>query len=144
MAADPFDELRAEADATLEEAAIPEHWGTEVKLAEGEEFGGRFRRTEVDDRWDTPRSVYLLLDRDGQLCFLRGGRKVLDRQMEKASPGEGDWILVKRGEDGVNPSGQTYFNYAVKTRPCTDPLPAERMLESGAGGLPELDDDIPF
>jgi hypothetical protein len=139
---DFFDELRREADETLEETAIPAHWGAPVELAEGEDFAGRFRRSEADDNWDPPRPVYLLTDREATPCFLRGGRKVLDRQMENASPAEGDWILVKRGEDGVNASGQTYHTYAVKTRPCAESLPAEHALEGGV--QPEPDDDVPY
>ena len=66
-----FDVLLAEAEARLDQEAVPEHLGTEITLAEGEHWTGTYRGGDIDDGFDPPRAVVLLTELDGELRFLR-------------------------------------------------------------------------
>ena len=99
-----FTELLAEAEARLDDQGVPEHFGEELVLAEGEEYTGRSRGEDLDRAFDPPRIVYLLADLDGTRRFLRS-RTMLERQMREAEPAVGDYLAgrgrrPRRGSPG--------------------------------------------
>ena len=140
--------MLADAEQRLEYDGLPEEYGENVELAEGESFTGRYRGTTLDNAWDPPREVYLLLDRDGENRYIRE-RAVLKREMQQAAPTPGDWIVIIRGEDGTTKDGNMFHRYAVRARLCGEPLPEQsapsRKAEPAApqGPLGD-DDDLPF
>jgi hypothetical protein len=149
-----FAELLAEAEAHLDDQGVPDHFGTELTLAEGESWSGRYRGEDEDRAFDPPRGVYLLAEPDGTPYFLRR-RAMLERQMRDAEPAVGDYLAVVRGADSVTKAGNTLQTWGVSSRPCPDPLPevakaAEPEAEAGEGAEAEdggevaVPSDIPF
>ena len=80
-----FDDLLRETEEAVDESGLPEDAGDEITLAEGENWIGRFRRQDADSSYGEPRAIYLLTDREGNDCFMRG-RTMLDNQMSAAAP----------------------------------------------------------
>jgi hypothetical protein len=121
-----FDDLLHEAEDAADESELPKDAGEEITLAEGERWVGRFRREAVDTTYGEPRVIFLLTDRDGNDCFIRG-RTMLENQMKKAAPAPSDGLAIVRREDGVNKDGQGFHRHIVKSRPFEEPsaeLPA--------------------
>jgi hypothetical protein len=141
---DVYDELRREAEEAAEGSGLPEDAGSEVSLAEGESFAGRFRREDVDS--DYGRTIFLLLDRKGEKCFVRG-RTMLESQMRDAAPAAGDVVAIARAEDGTNSQGQSFHRYQVRSGPAPG-LPAGEDKPATeperAGGQVGPDEDLPF
>jgi hypothetical protein len=133
---DVFAELLAEAEARLETGGIPEDWGDELKLAEGEHFSGRFRGTVVDTKWDPPRDVFLLAGPHGRLFFLRS-RAMLASEFREADPSVGDAVVIVRGPDANGKNG-AYHVYSVRSRPSAAAMPEAKATQLGP------DDDLPF
>ena len=140
-----FTALLAEAEDRLDEELTPPHFGSEVVLAEGEDFRGRFRGEDLDKAFEPPRLVFLLVDPDGAPCFLRA-RTMLERRMREASPAVGDWIAVVRGQDGETRAGNPLQSWGVSSRPCSDPLPEFEFEDGGGddGRSGQLNDDGPL
>jgi hypothetical protein len=153
-----FSALLAEAEANLDDQGVPDHFGTELTLAEGESWSGRYRGEDEDRAFDPPRGVYLLADPDGTSYFLRR-RAMLERQMRDAEPAVGDYLAVVRGADSSTKTGNTLQTWGVSSRPCPDPLPevataAEPEAAAAASGEDAdgaededevaVPDDIPF
>jgi hypothetical protein len=139
-----FAELLAEAEARLDEQGVPDHFGEELTLAEGESWSGRFRGKDEDRAFDPPRPVYLLAELDGTPYFLRR-RTMLERQMREAEPAVGDYLAVVRGADGVTKAGNSLQTWGVSSRPCSDPLPETSEAGEGGGEDEAAEaDDIPF
>lgn len=115
------DELLNQARENVSERDDGE-WGYRVVLEPDSGFVGRWRGQTVrsGDYGDQP--VYLFWDADGALCFIYGGRVVLDRKIETASPSEGDSVAVMRGEDEFS-NGRTLHRFGVAVEPNPDPLP---------------------
>jgi hypothetical protein len=130
-----FDDLLREAEDAADESELPKDAGEEITLAEGERWVGRFRREDVDTTYGEPRAIFLLTDRDGNDCFIRG-RTMLENQMRKAAPEAGDAVAIVRREDGQNKEGQAFHRHIVKSRPFEEP-----SVELPAGGQT---DDPPF
>lgn len=118
-------------------------WGERVELEPGDSFVGRWKgETEGRTKEGGAFTVYLFWGRDGKRRFMfqtaRLGWEIRDLQ-----PAIGDEVAVVRGSDlpaqsGKNPTQR----YAVRARPCSDPLPeAEKADESAqlAAG-----DEFPF
>ena len=135
---DFFDDLRRETEEAADESGLPEDAGDEITLAEGENWIGRFRRQDADSSYGEPRAIYLLTDREGNDCFIRG-RRVLDNQMSAAAPTAGDALAIVRSEDGQNKEGQAFFRFTVRSRPYEEP-PAEEPVSSQLGP----DDEPPY
>jgi hypothetical protein len=133
---DEWDDLARAADERLEEleAEQPEEWGEWVSLAEGEDFRGYWRRRDVDTSGQYgERPVYLLLNDKREPVFIRGGLKILDAEMERAAPSEGDLVLIVRGQDGPGKDGGVAHRYVVRTKPA----PQVELASSGPTDLPE-------
>jgi hypothetical protein len=128
-----YADLAVEAEQRLDDQGVPEHWGVELLLSEGEQFAGRFRASEIDHNFKPPRPVFLLLEPTGAPCFIRS-RTVLEREMAEVEPG--DHLVILRGQDTETRQGNTLQMYGVAHRPGSEPLPN--------GGAPATDDDIPF
>jgi hypothetical protein len=131
----------------LEEEGEADDLGERVELDELDTFLGRWRgegvmRTKERGSVD----VYLLWDRDGAKRFhYRNTRLVWE--IEDLKPQIGDEIAIVRGEDleaqgDRNPTQR----YAVKIRPCSDPLPGEEPKGelSAKGGQLADDEELPF
>jgi hypothetical protein len=136
---DFFDDLLRETEEAADESELPKDVGEEITLAEGERWVGRFRREDVDNTYGEPRAIYLLTDREGADCFIRG-RTMLENQMKKAAPADGDALAIIRREDGQNNQGQAFFRFIVKARP----FPKEPDAELPAGSQLGPDDGPPF
>ena len=132
---DGWEDLEREVDERLEELdqEIPEEWGEVVSLAEGERFRGFWRGRGVDTSGQFgERPVYLLLDEDRRQVFIRGGLKILDKEMDKAAPSEGDLVFVARGPDGPGKDGGVSYRFVVRTKPGLQP----ELAASSQGDLP--------
>jgi hypothetical protein len=90
-----FTALLREAEARVGDEGLPEHFGEELLLAEGESYSGRYRGEDYDARYDPPRLVYLLADLDWTPHFIRA-RAMLERQMREAEPAHGDYVVLVR------------------------------------------------
>jgi hypothetical protein len=107
-----FDALLEEVESRLAEmASSPEEdeWGYVVRLDVGDRFKAWFRRQETAEGHFGPQPVYLLLDSDGRLCRLYGGRLKLDEGFDNANPAPGDKLVIARAPDSA--SGR--HNYIV-------------------------------
>jgi len=118
--------MLAEAEEASADVLRPKHFGYEVELAEGEHYSGRYRGRDVDPAFDRP--VYLLLDTEGEPCFIRS-RTVLEREFETKRPSEGDRLVIVRGEDGEGQRG-TYHRYGLAVRPFADPPAGAAVADS--------------
>ena len=130
---DEWEDLERDADERLEqlEEEIPDEWGEWVSLAEGERFRGFWRGCSVDTSGQYgDRPVYLLLDQDLRPVFIRGGLKILDAEMDKAAPGEGDLVFIRRGTDGPGKEGGVSYRFVVRTKPAPQ---AELPYEQARG-----------
>jgi hypothetical protein len=141
---DVFDDLAREAEKAADESGLPDDAGTEISLAEGENFVGRFRRDAADT--DYGRAIFLLADRQGENCFIRG-RTMLENQMSAAAPSQGDAIAIFRSQDGTNNQGQSFHRYIVRSRPFEAPgLRAARDKPAPEPPATQLgpDDEFPY
>lgn len=134
-----YDDLFGEAaeNASQDSTADPS-WGAELKLAENEQWAGRYRGSDVSTGFGDDRAIHLLEDADGNPVYIRGRTK-LDRQFEKASPSLGDVVAIVRLADVVLDSGNTMHDYGVASKPATKGTAA---VSRPVGSL--ADDDIPF
>lgn len=131
-----WDDLERAADERLDEleAKQPAEWGEWLSLAEGERFRGYWRGYEFDTSGQYgERPVYLLLDQDLKRVFIRGGLVILDAEMDKAAPKEGDLVFIARGADGPGKEGGKSYRFVVRTKPA----PQAELASSGPTDLPE-------
>jgi hypothetical protein len=135
-----WDELVAEAKSRLAEQEAEEQeasaeLGESVQLDEQQGFTGRWRGhgTAFTQRGNV--EVYLLFDGGGARRFIWPTTR-LRREIDELQPNVGDEIAILRGNDIPNsdPDRNPAQRYAVRVRPCADPLPGE----------PPADTDIPF
>jgi hypothetical protein len=103
-------------------------WGYRITLEPGDRFLGRWRGETATSGDFGEQPVYLLWDRDGQDCFIYGGRVVLDRKIRAAAPGTGDSIAIARIEDEFA-NGRTLHRFGIATGPNESPLPGEDVQE---------------
>jgi hypothetical protein len=141
-------ELLTEAQLRLQELEKQQQddevdWGDRVELDPGDSFVGRWKgETEGRGKDGGTFTVYLFWDRDNKRRFMFQTTR-LGWEIRDLAPQLGDEIAVVRGTDlpaqsGKNPTQR----YAVRSRPCSDPLP-ETPTEGGGEQL-AVDADIPF
>jgi hypothetical protein len=142
------DELLTEARLRLQELEKQQKddevdWGDRIELQPGDSFVGRWKgETEGHNKDGGTFTVYLLWDRDGKRRFMFQTTR-LGWEIRDLAPAVGDEIAVVRGTDLLAQSGRSPTQrYAVRSRPCSDPLP-ETPSETGGEQL-AVDDDIPF
>lgn len=154
MSAGDWEELLADAKRRLSEQEAEEQeasaeLGEVVELAEEEAFTGRWRGygTAWAKRDGTPTAVdvYLLWDIDGARRFIWPKTR-LRSEIDELQPNVGDEIAIVRGTDIPNsdPALNPTQRFAVRVRPCDDPLPDAPAPEEPASDEPAADDDIPF
>jgi hypothetical protein len=125
-------ELIRRAQERSEGAVAPEEWGEIVELEEdGGVFVGRYLGSALDERWDPPRTLYLLLGEDGARGYMPA-RFRLEQEMGRVSVGE--TVAMYRGPDVETKSGNTVHTYGVESEPNKEPLPEAAAPDS----------DLPF
>jgi len=125
--------IRRLAELEAEEQDLVE-LGERVELAELENFRGRWRGVGPMRTKDGTKDVYLLWDETGQPRFHYQTTRLV-WEIEDLNLQVGDEIAIVRGKDlpatgDRNPTQR----FAVRIRPCKDPLP----------GQGEQADEIPF
>jgi hypothetical protein len=120
--------------------------GERIELDPGEYFRGRWRadelvmRTKEGDEFP----VYGLWDANGKPRF-HYRNAALVAEIDAAKPAIGDEIVLVRGEDrSFETKGgelRTMHRYAVSTKPCDDPLPAEA---ASAAAPVDYGEEAPF
>lgn len=119
-------------------------WGERIELEPGDSFVGRWKgETEGRTKDGGAFTVYLFWDRDGKRRFMFQTAR-LGWEIRDLVPAVGDEIAVVRGTDlpaqsGKNPTQR----YAVRARPCSDPLPETGKAEESGDQLGD-DDEFPF
>jgi hypothetical protein len=124
--------------AELEETDDGDELGERVELDVGDGFLGRWRgegtmRTKDGDEI----LVYLLWDEDRPRFHYRNAALV--SEIEELKPQVGDDVAIARGEDRefeVKGERRTMKRFAVRVRPCTDPLPGPAPEPAAAADLP--------
>ena len=103
-------------------------WGYRIALEVGDSFMGRWRGETVTPTDYGEQPVYLFWDGEDALCFLYGGKKVLDRRVRHAAPTIGDSIAIFRAEDETT-NGRTAHIFGVAAVANSDPLPDEETQQ---------------
>jgi hypothetical protein len=118
---------------------VPEDWGKLLEIPEDGDFVGRYLADTSDERWDPPRPVFLLVDSEGERCWIPG-RYRLVQEMQRVKPGRGADIAVFRDFDIETKNG-TMHVYGVEAEPNDAPLSGDP-----AGKPDQLgdDEDMPF
>jgi len=146
------DELLTEARLRLQELEQQQaddeiDWGERVELEPGDSFIGRWRGDAIGrSKEGGAFTVYLFWDREGEHRFMFQTTR-LGWEIDDLKPAVGDEIAVVRGTDLPAQSGRNPTQrYAVRARPCSDPLPGEADVQRENEGAAQLavDDDIPF
>lgn len=134
---------RALAEQEAEEVEQSEQLGESVELDEGEAFTGRFRGYGKAFTRNGEREVALVWDADGKRRFFWPKAR-LTRELDELRPAVGDEVAVVRGADipSSDPDRNPTQRFAVRVRPCGDPLPGDRKTATAGGSPP--DSDIPF
>lgn len=110
--------------AKAEEGPGGGEWGYRVTLEVGETFVGRYRGETVATGGDYgDQTLYLLWDKDGAKCYMRGHAS-LKRQFEEASPSIGATVGIARSKD-YQSGENTGYSYGVVADPNDDPLPED-------------------
>lgn len=144
------DDLLQEAKERLQqqedEDQVGDDLGDQIELGVGEHFHGRWRGDDgTMQTRDGAVSVYLLWDQDGGRHFHYKNARLV-QEIDDLRPTVGDEVLILRGPDveftAKGGETRTMYRFAVRARPCPDPLPAGRPTSAVASGSP--DDDFPF
>jgi hypothetical protein len=130
------DDLAARARERAQGSAVPDDWGKLLEIPEEGDFVGRYVADASDERWDPPRPVFLLVDSDGERCWIPG-RYRLVQEMERAKPGRGADVAIFRDADIETKNG-TMHVYGVEAEPNDTPLPGEAASQLGD------DEDMPY
>jgi hypothetical protein len=145
---DVFDDLVKEARERLVELEEREddELGERVTLLVDEVFTGRWRgegvmRTKEGDTID----VYLLWDANEAPRFHYKSTRLV-WEVEEAKPQIGDAVVVVRGKDipATSADRNPTQRFALKVRPCSDPLPGQAPQAELPKGEGKSGDDIPF
>jgi hypothetical protein len=136
------DDLRRRAQEAAQGTTVPEEWGTAVSLEEDDEFVGRYRGRDTDQRGN---AIYLFWDEDGEPRFFWHAYR-LEQGMESEKPAVGDTVLVFRGENYKTrfdePGEASGIAYGVAVERNEAPLPEGATSEPSPAA--EDDDGIPF
>jgi hypothetical protein len=119
-------------------------WGERIELDPGDSFVGRWKgETEGRSKDGGTFTVYLFWDGDGKRRFMFETVR-LGWEIRDLAPAVGDEVAVVRGTDLPAQSGRSPTQrYAVRSRPCSDPLPETAQPDEDGEQL-AVDDDIPF
>jgi hypothetical protein len=137
------DELRRRARENAQKTPLPEEWGTAVSLEVDDEFEGRYRGRDTDQRGNP---VYLFWDEDGELRFFWHAYR-LEQGMDNEKPEVGDTVFVFRDEnyetrfDKTGEASGIAYGVAVERNEAPLPDAAASKPEPGPS---EDGDDIPF
>jgi hypothetical protein len=97
-------------------------WGYRVTLETGEHFEGRWRGETIATGGDYgDQRLFLLWDRDGQECYVRG-YAALARKVDDETPGLGASVVIVRGDD-YQSAGGTGYSFGIASEPNDAPLP---------------------
>jgi hypothetical protein len=142
------DELLTEARLRLQDLEKQQQddevdWGERVELKPGDSFVGRWKgEAEGRNKDGGTFTVYLFWDRDGKRRSMFQTTR-LAWEIRDLGPAVGDEVAVVRGTDLPAQSGKNPMQrYAVRARPCSDPLP--ETAQPDEGGQLAVDDGIPF
>jgi hypothetical protein len=117
-----YDDLRRRARENAQGTPIPEEWGTSVSLEVGDEFIGRCRGKDVDQR---EKPIYLFWDDDEEPRFFWHSYR-LEQGMEREGWSIGDGALIFRTDNYETrydkPGEPTGLAYGVAIERNDEPL----------------------